>query len=177
MTDFAARLLGWFDTHGRKDLPWQRSKDAYRIWVSEIMLQQTQVQTVIPYFERFMGSFPDVTALANAAQDDVLQHWSGLGYYARARNLHTAAKIIRDDFAGIFPREFEAVAGLPGIGRSTADVPGTGREVNNFFHRQSPFRPIGAEYRRRRVEALTGRARRGPLALPATMREAQRARR
>ena len=120
LTDFAARLLGWFETHGRKDLPWQRPKDPYRIWVSEIMLQQTQVQTVIPYFERFMGSFPDVTALANAAQDEVLQHWSGLGYYARARNLHKAATIIRDDLGGIFPGVFEIVAGLPGIGRSTA---------------------------------------------------------
>ena len=98
LTDFAARLLAWFETHGRKDLPWQRSKDAYRTWVSEIMLQQTQVQTVIPYFERFMESFPDLTALATAAPDEVLRHWSGLGYYARARNLHKAAKIIHDEF-------------------------------------------------------------------------------
>ena len=120
MTDFAERLLGWFATHGRKDLPWQRPKDAYRTWVSEIMLQQTQVQTVIPYFERFMQSFPDVAALANAAQDEVLQHWSGLGYYARARNLHKAARIIRDEHGGIFPDVFGAVTALPGIGRSTA---------------------------------------------------------
>ena len=120
MTDFADRLLGWFDTHGRKDLPWQQSKDAYRIWVSEIMLQQTQVRTVIPYFERFMVSFPDVLALAKAPRDDVLQHWSGLGYYARARNLHKAAKMICDEYDGDFPATFETAMDLPGIGRSTA---------------------------------------------------------
>ena len=120
MTDFAGRLLLWFDTHGRKDLPWQHPQDAYRIWVSEIMLQQTQVTTVIPYFERFMRRFPDVTALADAGRDEVLQHWSGLGYYARARNLHQAAQIVRDRFGGIFPDSFEEVTDLPGIGRSTA---------------------------------------------------------
>ena len=117
---FAERLLAWFDAHGRKDLPWQRDKDPYRIWVSEIMLQQTQVRTVIPYFERFIDRFPTVTALADATQDDVLHHWSGLGYYARARNLHRAAKTIRDDHGGVFPTEFDAVLALPGIGRSTA---------------------------------------------------------
>ena len=120
MTDFAGRLLRWFDEHGRKDLPWQHPKEAYRIWVSEVMLQQTQVQTVIPYFERFMARFPDAVTLADAAQDDVLQHWSGLGYYARARNLHRAAQVIRDNFAGEFPRTLEAVMELPGVGRSTA---------------------------------------------------------
>lgn len=120
MTSFSARLLQWFDTHGRKDLPWQQSNDAYRIWVSEIMLQQTQVQTVIPYFERFVGSFPTVTALANASLDDVLHHWSGLGYYARARNLHRAAKMVRDGHAGEFPSSIDDVMALPGIGRSTA---------------------------------------------------------
>jgi len=117
---FAERLLDWFDAHGRKDLPWQHPKEAYRIWVSEIMLQQTQVQTVIPYFERFMARFPDVIALASAAQDEVLHHWSGLGYYARARNLHKAAQIIRDEFGGAFPGTLEAAMELPGIGRSTA---------------------------------------------------------
>lgn len=117
---FAERLLDWFDAHGRKDLPWQHPKEAYRIWVSEIMLQQTQVQTVIPYFERFMARFPDVIALASAAQDEVLQHWSGLGYYARARNLHKAAQIIRDEFGGAFPGTLEAAMELPGIGQSTA---------------------------------------------------------
>jgi len=120
LTNFPERLLAWFDEHGRKDLPWQQVKDAYRIWVSEIMLQQTQVQTVIPYFERFMQRFPDIVSLANAAQDEVLQHWSGLGYYARARNLHKAAQLVRDDHGGIFPDTLDAVTALPGIGRSTA---------------------------------------------------------
>ena len=120
MTSFSERLLEWFDAHGREDLPWQQSHDAYRIWVSEIMLQQTQVQTVIPYYERFVGSFPTVTALANADLDEVLHHWSGLGYYARARNLHRAARTIRDDYAGEFPATIETLILLPGIGRSTA---------------------------------------------------------
>jgi A/G-specific adenine glycosylase len=119
LTDFATRVLEWFDAHGRKDLPWQQ-QDAYRTWVSEIMLQQTQVQTVIPYFERFMASFPDVEALADAPQDRVLQHWSGLGYYARARNLHRAAQVIRDDHAGKFPETLDEAMALPGVGRSTA---------------------------------------------------------
>ena len=88
VTDFSARLLDWFDAHGRKDLPWQQDASPYRVWISEIMLQQTQVQTVIPYYERFMQSFPGVDDLANANIDEVLNHWSGLGYYARARNLH-----------------------------------------------------------------------------------------
>lgn len=120
MTEFAERLLDWFDEHGRKDLPWQHPKDAYRIWVSEVMLQQTQVQTVIPYFERFMERFPDVGALAGAAQDEVLQHWSGLGYYARARNLHRAAQTIRDEHNGRFPDSLDLAIGLPGVGKSTA---------------------------------------------------------
>ena len=118
-TDFAERLLSWFDDHGRKDLPWQVD-DPYRVWVSEIMLQQTQVRTVIPYYERFMQRFPDVGALADAALDAVLDHWSGLGYYARARNLHKAAGVIRDDFDGVFPDDFDNVCALPGIGPSTA---------------------------------------------------------
>ncbi|HEX7047663.1 MAG TPA: A/G-specific adenine glycosylase [Gammaproteobacteria bacterium] len=121
MTDtFSNRVLEWFDVHGRKNLPWQQSTTPYRVWISEIMLQQTQVATVIPYYERFMKRFPGVIALADAPEDDVLHHWSGLGYYARARNLHAAAKIIRDEFNGEFPGEFEKVAALPGIGRSTA---------------------------------------------------------
>jgi A/G-specific adenine glycosylase len=119
-TDFAARVLRWYDDYGRKDLPWQDSGDPYRIWVSEIMLQQTQVQTVIPYYTRFMHRFPDVHTLADAQLDEVLQHWSGLGYYARARNLHHAAEIIRDEHQGNFPLSIEDVSGLPGIGRSTA---------------------------------------------------------
>ncbi len=120
MSVFAARVLSWFDDHGRKDLPWQQNINPYRVWVSEIMLQQTQVQTVIPYFERFMQSFPDLASLADANIDAVLQHWSGLGYYARARNLHRAAQSIRDDHNGIFPSTFDDVVDLPGIGRSTA---------------------------------------------------------
>jgi A/G-specific adenine glycosylase len=120
LNDFATRLLQWFDAHGRKDLPWQQDINAYRVWVSEIMLQQTQVQTVVPYYQRFMQSFPDLAALANANIDAVLQHWSGLGYYARARNLHKAAQQVRDVHAGAFPSIFDDVVALPGIGRSTA---------------------------------------------------------
>jgi A/G-specific adenine glycosylase len=119
MAGFADRVLAWYDLHGRKELPWQ-GVGAYGTWISEIMLQQTQVRTVIPYYERFMARFPDVTALADAAVDDVLQHWSGLGYYARARNLHQAAKVIRDEHGGEFPGQFDLVVGLPGVGRSTA---------------------------------------------------------
>ena len=118
--DFASRLLAWYRRYGRKHLPWQRDIDPYRVWVSEIMLQQTQVTTVIPYFERFTASFPDIGTLADAAQDAVLAHWSGLGYYARARNLHAAAQIVRDAHAGVFPTDFDTVVALPGIGRSTA---------------------------------------------------------
>ncbi len=117
---FAARLLAWFDNHGRKDLPWQQDISAYRVWISEIMLQQTQVATVIPYFEAFMARFPSVVQLAAADLDDVLHHWTGLGYYARARNLHKAAKTIVSEHAGELPRGVEALETLPGIGRSTA---------------------------------------------------------
>lgn len=113
-------LLTWFDQHGRHDLPWQHPRTAYRVWLSEIMLQQTQVTTVIPYFERFIQRFPDITSLANAKLDEVLHLWTGLGYYARARNLHKAAIEIRDQHSGQFPQDFEAVLALPGIGRSTA---------------------------------------------------------
>jgi A/G-specific adenine glycosylase len=119
-TEFGARVLAWYDEYGRRDLPWQQGRDAYRVWISEIMLQQTRVQTVIPYFERFVTRFPDIVALAEANIDDVLRLWSGLGYYARARNLHRAASLVRDDHAGVFPDDFDAVAALPGIGRSTA---------------------------------------------------------
>ena len=117
---FHERVLCWFDAFGRKDLPWQFESTPYRVWVSEIMLQQTQVATVIPYFRRFMESFVDIAALAGAPLDDVLLHWSGLGYYARARNLHKAAGIVRDEFAGTFPCDIDKVMSLPGIGRSTA---------------------------------------------------------
>jgi A/G-specific adenine glycosylase len=117
---FARRVLDWFDRHGRKDLPWQRDTSPYRVWVSEIMLQQTQVKTVIPYFERFMAAFPDVQTLANAPEDEVLHLWTGLGYYARARNLHKAAKQVADQGAGQFPDTIETLCELPGVGRSTA---------------------------------------------------------
>jgi len=117
---FQQAVLTWFDQHGRKDLPWQRDITPYRVWVSEIMLQQTQVTAVIPYFERFMASFPTLQSLATAPLDQVLAHWSGLGYYARARNLHKCAQVLVSDHNGEFPRDVEALAELPGIGRSTA---------------------------------------------------------
>ena len=117
---FAQRLIHWHRRHGRHDLPWQHPRTPYRVWLSEIMLQQTQVATVIPYYLRFTESFPDIESLARADTDDVLHHWSGLGYYARARNLHEAAGIIADKHGGEFPREFDEIVALPGIGRSTA---------------------------------------------------------
>ncbi len=117
---FAAHLLNWFDQHGRSDLPWQTERTAYRVWVSEIMLQQTQVATVIPYYHRFMQRFPNVAVLAAATLDEVLHLWTGLGYYARARNLHKAAVMIVQQHQGSFPTEMDAALALPGIGRSTA---------------------------------------------------------
>jgi A/G-specific adenine glycosylase len=117
---FATRLIRWHKHHGRHDLPWQGTRDAYRIWVSEIMLQQTQVSAVIPYYERFMARFADVKSLASASADAVMQHWSGLGYYSRARNLHAAAKMVMADFGGKFPATAGEIETLPGIGRSTA---------------------------------------------------------
>ena len=116
---FAARLIAWQETHGRHGLPWQVS-DAYRVWLSEIMLQQTQVSTVLGYYERFLARFPDLATLAAAPADDVLAHWSGLGYYSRARNLHKAAQRVVSDFGGVFPDQRLAMESLPGIGRSTA---------------------------------------------------------
>lgn len=117
---FSDDVVSWYQQKGRKHLPWQQNKTPYRVWISEIMLQQTQVATVIPYYQRFMQSFPTIVDLANAEQDVVLHHWTGLGYYARARNLHKAAQIIRDQYAGEFPTNIEQVIALPGIGRSTA---------------------------------------------------------
>jgi A/G-specific adenine glycosylase len=117
---FAARVLDWFDRHGRHDLPWQHPRTPYRVWLAEVMLQQTQVATVIPYFGRFVTALPDLPALAAAELDQVLALWSGLGYYSRARNLHRAAKICVDRHGGELPRDFEALLALPGIGRSTA---------------------------------------------------------
>ncbi|MEJ2619674.1 MAG: A/G-specific adenine glycosylase [Candidatus Thiodiazotropha sp.] len=117
---FADQLLVWFAQHGRKHLPWQNPRDPYRVWVSEIMLQQTQVTTVIDYFNRFMASFPDLQALAEATPDQVMHHWSGLGYYARARNLHRCAQHVMAEYQGKLPEEITALQALPGIGRSTA---------------------------------------------------------
>lgn len=113
-------LLGWFDQYGRHDFPWKHPGSAYRIWISEIMLQQTQVQTVIPYFERFVHSFPDIQQLAGASEDQVLAHWSGLGYYSRARNIHKTAQIICSQYQGQFPDQLTDLLRLPGIGESTA---------------------------------------------------------
>ncbi|MBQ4860909.1 A/G-specific adenine glycosylase [Pseudoalteromonas sp. MMG013] len=117
---FAEQVVSWYHLHGRKTLPWQLEKTAYKVWVSEVMLQQTQVVTVIPYFNRFMARFPTIIDLADAPEDEVLHHWTGLGYYARARNLHKTAKIVRDKYKGLFPETMEQVVALPGIGRSTA---------------------------------------------------------
>jgi A/G-specific adenine glycosylase len=119
MSAFSQRLLAWWDEHGRKDLPWQRDDDPYKIWLSEIMLQQTQVATVIPYFERFIQQFPRVHDLAAAELDEVLHLWSGLGYYARGRNLHAAARKVVDEFDGRFPQTLGELTALPGVGRST----------------------------------------------------------
>lgn len=117
---FSNAILNWYHQYGRKTLPWQQHKTPYKVWLSEIMLQQTQVTTVIPYFERFIARFPTVLDLANAELDEVLHLWTGLGYYARARNLHKAAQRIASDFNGEFPIDFEHVLALPGVGRSTA---------------------------------------------------------
>ncbi|UAW98621.1 A/G-specific adenine glycosylase [Halopseudomonas nanhaiensis] len=118
--DFSSAVLDWFDRHGRKDLPWQENMTPYRVWVSEIMLQQTQVATVIPYYQRFMQALPTVEALAEASADEVLHLWTGLGYYSRARNLHKTAKLVVDQHDGEFPRSAAELAELPGIGESTA---------------------------------------------------------
>jgi A/G-specific adenine glycosylase len=118
--EFAGRLLQWFEVSGRHTLPWQSNPTPYRVWVSEVMLQQTQAATVIPYYERFMARFPDVQTLADAPLDEVLHLWTGLGYYARARNLRKCALAVVTQFAGEFPEDLAALTDLPGIGRSTA---------------------------------------------------------
>ncbi len=131
---FQKKVLSWYASHGRHDLPWKESLSAYSVWVSEIMLQQTQVATVIPYFEKFMQSFPTVAALAKASTDKVLHHWAGLGYYARGRNLHKTANIIMQTYQGNFPNTVEALVTLPGIGLSTA-----GAIVAQAFDSKRPF--------------------------------------
>ena len=120
MTKFSSNLLKWFKTSGRHDLPWQKNVNPYRVWVSEIMLQQTQVKTVVPYFERFMERFPTIDSLSFASIDQVLHLWTGLGYYARARNLHKTSIIIASELDGQFPDTVDELVSLPGIGRSTA---------------------------------------------------------
>lgn len=120
MTPFANAIITWYDAYGRKNLPWQQNKTAYSVWLSEIMLQQTQVATVIPYYQRFLERFPSVIDLANADQDEVLHLWTGLGYYARARNLHKAAQMVANEYHGEFPTDIAQLNALPGIGRSTA---------------------------------------------------------
>ncbi|MEM8660457.1 MAG: A/G-specific adenine glycosylase, partial [Pseudomonadota bacterium] len=127
---FFDRVLDWFDQHGRKDLPWQQDLSAYRVWVSEIMLQQTQVKTVIPYYHRFMAEFPTVEDLAAASVDEVLHLWTGLGYYARGRNLHKAARMVCEELGGEFPETVDGLCELPGIGRSTAGA------IVSIAHRQ-----------------------------------------
>lgn len=120
MRAFSSAIVAWQKDHGRHDLPWQNTTDPYAIWVSEIMLQQTQVTAVIGYYANFMARFPTIADLATVTQEEVLQSWSGLGYYSRARNLHNAAQTIVDDFNGVFPTDFDAIISLSGIGRSTA---------------------------------------------------------
>ena len=120
MRSFATRIVAWQREHGRHDLPWQGTREPYRIWLAEVMLQQTQVATVIPYYLRFLAHFPTIGALASAPLDEVLQLWSGLGYYARGRNVHRTANVVVLEHGGEFPRRTDAIAALPGVGRSTA---------------------------------------------------------
>jgi len=131
---FAKRLLDWWHTHGRRGLPWQQDQSPYRVWVAEIMLQQTQVATAIPYFERFMAVFPDLESLAGADIDDVLAQWSGLGYYARARNLHAAARRCMETHDGALPEDADRLRALPGIGPSTANA-----IIAQAFGRRAPI--------------------------------------
>ena len=120
MPEFARKIVAWQKRHGRHGLPWQGTRDPYRIWLSEVMLQQTQVGAVIPYYERFLARFPDVEALARAPEDEVLRLWAGLGYYARGRNLRNAARMVAD--RGSFPDTLESLRQLPGVGPSTAEI-------------------------------------------------------
>lgn len=149
--DFAARLLAWYDRHGRNDLPWQHPRTPYRVWVAEVMLQQTQVTAVMGYFERFIARFPDVHRLAKADTDSVMEYWAGLGYYARARNLHAAARVIVDDYAGELPDDLDALMALPGIGRSTA-----GAVLAQAFGLRAPILDGNAKRVLARFEAVDG---------------------
>jgi A/G-specific adenine glycosylase len=140
--EFGRRVLEWFDAHGRKQLPWQEDPTPYRVWVSEIMLQQTQVATVIPYYQRFMARFPDIGTLAAAEPDEVLRFWAGLGYYARARHLHQTARILCDRYDGELPLDIATLQELPGIGRSTAGailaLASGQRQADSGRQRQAP---------------------------------------
>jgi len=149
--NFADALLSWYDQFGRKDLPWQQSPTPYHVWLSEIMLQQTQVTTVIDYYLRFTKRFPDIHALAKAQQDDVLAYWSGLGYYARARNLHKTAQIVVTDFDGGMPKTLEQLTALPGIGRSTA-----GAILTLAYHQQFPILDGNVKRVLARFDAISG---------------------
>ncbi len=146
---FQQNVLAWFDQHGRKDLPWQKNITPYRVWLSEIMLQQTQVATVIPYFQAFITKLPDVESLAQAPVDEVLQLWSGLGYYARARNLHKAARII--DGQGRFPETLDELTALPGIGQSTA-----GAILSIAFNKSHPILDGNVKRVLARFKAVSG---------------------
>lgn len=148
----APQLLAWFDEHGRHDLPWQHPRSPYRVWVAEVMLQQTQVATVIGYFERFMAQFPTVQALADADNDTVMQYWAGLGYYARARNLHAAARRIVDEHEGELPASLDGLMALPGIGRSTA-----GAIVAQSFDQWAPILDGNAKRVIARLAAVASR--------------------
>jgi len=134
MKTFGTRLIQWHKKSGRKDLPWQIDKSPYKVWISEIMLQQTQVKTVIPYFERFIKKFPNISTLAEANQDDILSLWSGLGYYSRARNIHKTAIILKSDFNSLLPSSLNQLLELPGIGRSTA-----GAILSLGFNKKAPI--------------------------------------
>ena len=148
-TLFQHKLLSWFDHYGRKDLPWQKYLTPYRVWISEIMLQQTQVATVIPYYNKFISHFPDIESLANAPVDSVLQHWSGLGYYARARNLHKSARLIVEQ--GKFPETLDELLKLPGIGRSTA-----GAILSIAFQKSHPILDGNVKRVLARFEGISG---------------------
>ncbi len=134
MKSFSDKLIKWHKRSGRKNLPWQIDKSPYKVWISEIMLQQTQVTTVIPYFERFIKRFPNISTLAEADQDDVLSLWSGLGYYARARNIYKTAIILKSDFNSLLPSSLNQLIDLPGIGRSTA-----GAILSLGFNQKAPI--------------------------------------
>src|SRR5260221_573090 len=164
---FAQKVVRWQRRHGRRDLPWQGTRDPYRIWLSEVMLQQTQVSTVIPYYERFIQKYPTPQALARASEEQVLELWSGLGYYARGRNLHRAARLIAQRG---FPRTAEAIAELPGVGRSTAaaiaafaygERPARAKALpaieHGFTHFRLRIHPLLCEVQKRTVGRNAGR--------------------